>query len=139
MITPLAVWQPSLAVFIRRCFWLGGATFVFFGAFGFYVNIWQIVIAAPLLIPLYVFLFDDHLKWLEVKNDRWVLTPTTLIREATDGQGQVPLADVTSVTTRFNWTVTLHLKSGLRVQIPYVKAPKEIGAQIIAARNALTL
>lgn len=136
---PLAVWRPSLAVFIRRCIWLGSATVVFFGAFGFYVDIWQMMLAGPLLVPIYVFLFDDHLKWFAVRNDSWVLTPSTLFHETDAGQGRLPLADVVKTTTHFGWTVTLHLKSGPRVQIPYVQKPREIGAEIIAARDGLAL
>lgn len=139
MTPPLAVWRPDLAVFIRRCLWLSGATLLFFGAFGFYLGIWELLLAAPILIPLYIFLFDDHLRWFEVSRTSWSLTETALINDGPEGRGQIPLADITSVRTHFGWTVTITLKSGLKVQIPYVRRPREIGAQIIAARNALTV
>ena len=138
MTSPPIEWRPNLAVFVRRCLWVGGGTLVVFGGFGIVTGFWQILFAAPVLLAAYTFLFDDHLKWLDIRHDRWELTASTLVHHGFEGEAHVPLAEITGATTRFGWAVIVTLTSGLRIEIPYVRNPSDIAAQIIAARDRIT-
>lgn len=137
MTKTLAEWRPNLRVFLRRCLWVGAATLAGFLFVGLFTGIWQILFAAPVLIIAYSFLFDDHLRWRAARQDRWELTDQTLIHHGYEGVGQVPLADIVDATTRFGWTVIVKLRSGQRVEMAYVRAPQEIAAKILAARNEM--
>lgn len=137
MTVTLAQWRPELGVFLRRCAWVSGATLALFTLAGLVTGIWEILYAAPVLIVAYSFLFEDHLRWRAARHDRWELTPTSLIHHGFEGGGQVPLSDISDTATRFGWTVIVKLKSGQRVEMAYVRKPREIADQIIAARDGM--
>lgn len=135
MSEPLAEWRPALPVFIRRCVWVGAATIALFAALGLITGFWQILLAAPVLIIAYTFLFDEHLKWMAARHESWTLTPTDLIHRGYEGEALIPLSEITRTATRFGWTVIVVLKSGLKVEMAYVRNPRAIADQIIAARD----
>ena len=133
----IAEWQSALPVFLRRCLVVGGLTVLAFGGFGIVSGFWQIMLAMPVLIVAYVFLFDDHLRWFSIRHDRWQLTPTHLVHLGQDGESRVPLDQIDETATRFGWTVIVTLGSGLTLEMPYMRDPGKIAAQILAARDGM--
>lgn len=136
---PIAEWHPALGVFVRRSIWVGLATLVLFGGFGVITGFWQIILAAPVLIIAYTFLFDEHLKWMTARHNVWQLTQTDLIHIGYEGTSQIPLSEIDRTSTRFGWTLIVVLKNGLKQEMAYVPSPRDIGAQIIAARDGLSV
>ena len=138
----LAAWTPTLAVFLRRCAIVGALTIIFMllvgWAIGTATGFWQVMYVGPVLAVAYNIGFEDPARWRAVRQDRWHLRSDGIIHHGPDGEVRIPLADIVDVRTKLGWSVILFLKEGLRVRISYVSAPKEIAAQILAARNRMT-
>ncbi|WP_298858178.1 hypothetical protein [uncultured Sulfitobacter sp.] len=142
MSDPLAAWTPTLAVFVRRCAIVGvltiGLMLLFGWIIGTYTGFWQVMYVAPVLALAYNIGFEDPARWRAARQDRWHLRTDAVIHHGPDGEVRIPLADVVDVRTRLGWSVVIFLTDGQRVRISYVSGPKEIAAQIIAARNRMT-
>lgn len=138
----LAVWKPSLKVFLRRSAIIGVCTLVVLALIGWAIGqatgIWQLMYVAPVLALAYNIGFEDPSRWRAARQNRWYLHTDALIHHGPDGEARIPLADVLDVRKRLGWSVVVFLKGGLRVRIAYVDNPSEIAAQILAARNRLT-
>lgn len=137
----LAAWTPALAIFLRRCAIVGALTIGLMLAFGWIIGtttgIWQIMYVGPVLVLAYNVGFEDPARWRAARQNRWHLRSDAVIHHGPDGETRIPLADVVDVRTRLGWSVILCLKDGQRVRIAYVRAPKVIAAQILAARGRL--
>ena len=142
MSEPLAAWTPALAVFLRRSAILGALTIALMLLVGWiigtYTEFWQFMYVGPVLALAYNTGFEDPSRWRAARQDRWHLRTDAVIHHGPDGEVRIPLADVVDVRTRLGWSVVIFLKDGQHVQISYVSEPKEIAAQILAARNRMT-
>lgn len=138
----LAVWKPSLKVFVRRSAIIGVFTLLVLALIGWAIGqatgIWQLMYVAPVLALAYNIGFEDPSRWRAARQNRWYLRSDALIHHGPDGEARIPLADVLDVRKRLGWSAVVFLKGGLRVRISYVENPSEIAAQILAARNRLT-
>ena len=142
MSDPLAAWTPALAVFLRRSAIVGALTIALMLLVGWiigtYTEFWQVMYVGPVLALAYNTGFEDPSRWRAARQDRWHLRTDAVIHHGPDGEVRIPLADVVDVRTRLGWSVVIFLKDGQRVRISYVSEPKEIAAQILAARNRMT-
>ncbi|MGJ8595828.1 hypothetical protein [Sulfitobacter sp.] len=138
----LAAWAPALTVYLRRSAIVGALTIVLMVLFGWVIGkttgFWQVMYVGPVLALAYNIGFEDPARWRAARQDRWYLRSDAVIHHGPDGEVRIPLADIVDVRTKLGWSVILFLKEGLRVRISYVRAPKEIAAQILAARNRMT-
>ncbi|MEH6832395.1 MAG: hypothetical protein V7661_16300 [Sulfitobacter sp.] len=138
----LAAWAPALTVYLRRSAIVGALTIVLMVLFGWVIGrttgFWQVMYVGPVLAIAYNIGFEDPARWRAARQDRWYLRSDAVIHHGPDGEVRIPLADIVDVRTKLGWSVILFLKEGLRVRISYVRAPKEIAAQILAARNRMT-
>ncbi|KIN73779.1 hypothetical protein [Sulfitobacter guttiformis] len=139
----LAAWSPTLPVFMRRCAIVGLLTIGLMMGLGWGIGkttgFWQVIYVGPVLVLAYNIGFDDPARWRAVRQDRWYLRSDALIHHGPDGEVRIPLADILDVRTRLGWSAVVYLKDRQRVRIAYVETPNKIAAQIIAARNRLTL
>ena len=142
MSDPLAAWTPALAFFLRRSAIVGALTIALMLLVGWiigtYTEFWQVMYVGPVLALAYNIGFEDPSRWRAARQDRWHLRTDAVIHHGHDGEVRIPLADVVDVRTRLGWSVVIFLKDGQRVRISYVSEPKEIAAQILAARNLMT-
>lgn len=138
----LAAWTPALAVFLRRCAIVGALTIGLMLLGGWIIGeatgFWQVMYVGPVLALAYNIGFEDPARWRAARQDRWHLRSDAIIHHGPDGEVRIPLADIVDVRTKLGWSVVLFLKEGLRVRISYVRTPKEIAAQILAARARMT-
>jgi|GEM_PF-1528470 hypothetical protein len=138
----LAAWTPTLAVFLRRCVIVGlvsiAAVALAGWAIGATTGFWQVLYVGPVLVLAYNIGFEDPARWRVARQTRWHLRSDAVIHYGPDGEMPVPLTDIADVRPRLGWAVVLFLKDGLRVRLSYVRAPEDIAAQILAARDRLT-
>lgn len=138
----LAAWTPALTVYLRRCAIVGALTIGFMLLVGWVIGtttgFWQVMYVGPVLALAYNIGFEDPARWRAARQDRWHLRSDAIIHHGPDGEVRIPLADILDVRTKLGWSVILFLKDGLRVRIAYVRDPKEIATQILAARNRMT-
>lgn len=137
MTQAVAQWRPTLRVFLRRTGIIGLLTLFAFAVPSLLVGVRQMaLLLVPLILALY-FVFDDVQKWRLARNDRWALTPDTLIHTGFEGETRIPLAEIDSAKSRFGWSVIVKLSTGMRVEMPYLGQPKMIAIQILSTRNAM--
>ena len=132
-------WAPSHRVFLRRAMISALLTFAALGAagilFSFFAPLpvgWALVVALILTLG---FMLDDVMRWRSARTDRWQIEGGLLIHEGPDGHAQIPLSEIDSIATQFGSRVTVKLVSGQRIAMRYLAYPREIAAQIEAARG----
>jgi hypothetical protein len=138
----LAAWTPALPVFLRRCAVVGAVSIAAVALAGWAIGeifgIWQVLYVGPVLLLAYSIGFEDPARWRVARQSRWHLRSDALIHHGPDGEAHVPLEDIADARARLGWAVVIFLHDGLRIRLPYVRAPKQIAAQILAARDRLT-
>jgi hypothetical protein len=141
MSDPLAAWTPALAVFLRRCAVVGIISIAAVAGIGWAIGaatgFWQVPYAGPVLVLAYNIGFDDPARWRAARQTRWHLRSDALVRHGADEEVMMPLTDIKDARARLGWSVVVFLTDGQRLRLPYVRAPKDIAAQILAARTRL--
>lgn len=137
----LAVWTPSLRVFLRRSLIVGLTTLAVMALFGWGIGaatgFWQILYVGPVLALTYFIVVEDPARWRSVRDNRWYLRSDAVLFHGPEDDVRIPLADITDVRKRLSWSVVLFLKDGQRVRISYVSDPASVVAQILAARDRM--
>lgn len=133
-------WGPSPAVFLRRVVLTSAVTFVAlslmgiaFAAYSALPYIWAVLVALALTLG---FVFDDVVRWRSVHSDRWQIQDRHLIHDGDEGRAQIPLSEITTISTQFGSRVILKLASGQRIAMRYLAHAETIANQIEAARGS---
>lgn len=141
MSEPLAAWAPALPVFLRRSAIVGALSIATVALIGWIIGsttgFWQILYVGPVLVLAYNIGFDDPARWRSARQNRWHLRTDSLIEHGPDGEASMPLTDIVDARPRLGWSVVVFLKDGQRLRLSYIRDPKEIAAQILAARARL--
>lgn len=141
MSDPLAAWAPALPVFLRRSALVGAfsiATVALIGwIIGYSTGFWQILYVGPILVLAYNIGFEDPARWRSSRQTRWHLRTDALIEHGPNGETSMPLTEIVDARPRLGWSVVVFLKDGQRLRLSYVRDPKEIASQILAASARL--
>ena len=134
----LAAWAPALPVFLRRSAVVGVFSIALVAlagwAIGTSTGFWQVFYVGPVLVLAYNIGFADPARWRMARQNRWHLRSDALVQHGPDGEAMMPLKDITDARSRLGWSVVVFLKDGQRLRLAYVREPKEIATQILAAR-----
>ncbi|QDC07834.1 hypothetical protein FHY55_00600 [Oceanicola sp. D3] len=137
----IASWAPSFRNFLFRFFIVGLLTSLFFGIvptglreadpLTFWVSLLVVFIISPLL---WGFVFDDHIKWLRHRRERWVLYPDRLRLHDNDGLvTDLMLHEIARVKTTLLRGVLIIRTDGRKVVARYISRPGEMVRRINAA------
>ena len=141
MSEPLAAWAPALPVFLRRSAIVGALSIATVALIGWVIGsttgFWPILYVGPVLVLAYNIGFDDPARWRSARQNRWHLRTDALIEHGPDGEASMPLTDIVDARPRLGRSVVVFLKDGQRLRLSYVREPREIAAQILAARARL--
>ncbi|MGC1494789.1 MAG: hypothetical protein WA790_03200 [Sulfitobacter sp.] len=131
-------WVPKRAVFLRQMFKRALLTFIFFMLPTLLVGYFDpVYLLLSSLFPIFLtifFFFDDVIRWLNVRNERWLVQENYLVHEGPDGNARMPLSEIDKAFTRLGGRVIVRLSSGQRVVLSYLPYPKDVAEQINAAK-----
>lgn len=138
---PLASWSPSFRNFLFRFFVVGLLTSLVFGIvptglreadpLAFWLSLLIVCLISPLL---WGFVFDDHVKWLRHRRERWVLYPDRLRLHDNDGLvTDLMLHEIARVKTTLLCAVLIIRADGRKVVARYLAHPGDMARRINAA------
>jgi len=125
--SPLAVWRPSLWVFVQRTFAVGLLTVIpilivnISSPFGSVLEVMIFGIFLALAIVFYTLIFDEHRFWMRVRTVHWELRPTTLRLCDGDDVYDYRLSEITRIRLWLWYRVRVDLVGRRRVNMDYLR------------------
>jgi hypothetical protein len=128
------VWQPSGQRFLLRVAVIAALTFALLlipavlSLDHFDLPRPWALLATALLTG--ILLIEDLQSWPLRRQERWTLTPESLIHDSAQGRGQLPLAEIASARVRLFFWVVVKLRSGQNIVMRDLPQPAQIAAMI---------
>jgi hypothetical protein len=139
--TEIRRWRVSRRSLAWRTAALLLATLIALTPLAYYTTWAGWAVSAAILLPLYMWVFDDFKIWRENARTVWLLTDQALHIDAPDDEDapalRLPLEQIASVSRWPLWSVVLRLQSGVALTLPLAPQPRRLRVEILAARATL--